>query len=274
MSKNSKYIHGATPSEQDRLSLLNTLLNKRCLNQLNLKGGEKILDFGSGLGQFSRAMAKASGQKVIGIERDEQQLTSAKQYAKQAGENNLVEFRQGDVFNPPLEKNEWGTFDVVHTRFLLEHLRDPRLVVDKMLEALRPGGRIVLMDDDHATFQCTPAPLGYQTIWEAYCRSYERLGNDPYIGRRLVSMLHRAGAAEIQNRLVFFGGCAGNPDFDAYVTNVIGILEGAKALMLKEALIDERTFNGCIRELEKWGRFPDAALWYGACWAEGIRTSA
>ena len=66
-------------------------------------------------------MARTSGQKVIGIERDEQQLVSAQRYAAVAAETHMVEFRQGDALSPPLEAHEWGSFDVVHTRFLLEH---------------------------------------------------------------------------------------------------------------------------------------------------------
>ena len=39
-------------------------------------------------------------------------------------ESALVEFRQGDVYDLPLSKHEWGHFDVVHSRFLLEHVPD------------------------------------------------------------------------------------------------------------------------------------------------------
>ena len=56
-------------------------------------------------------------------------------------------------------------------------------------------------------------------LWQAYIRSYDRLGNDPYVGRRLVSLLHEAGAVPTRNNWVFFGGCAGNPVFADIPTN-------------------------------------------------------
>src|SRR5205809_904238 len=57
------YIHGTGEDEQRRLSLMNdVLLNPAMLRELNLRGDEQIADFGSGLGQFSRAMARAVPQ--------------------------------------------------------------------------------------------------------------------------------------------------------------------------------------------------------------------
>ena len=54
----SRYIHGTAPEEQARLSQLNQLLNDAALRELRLRGGERIVDFGSGLSQLTRAMAR------------------------------------------------------------------------------------------------------------------------------------------------------------------------------------------------------------------------
>jgi cyclopropane fatty-acyl-phospholipid synthase-like methyltransferase len=51
----SEYIHGTHPDEQARLSLLNDLLNRGSLRELQLQGGERVLDVGCGLGQLARA---------------------------------------------------------------------------------------------------------------------------------------------------------------------------------------------------------------------------
>src|SRR2546423_11306565 len=56
----SVYIHGTAEEEQRRLSLMNdVLLNNAALREMSLRGDERIIDFGSGLGQFSRALAHA-----------------------------------------------------------------------------------------------------------------------------------------------------------------------------------------------------------------------
>jgi ubiquinone/menaquinone biosynthesis C-methylase UbiE len=271
--KKSTYIHGTSQVEQSRLSMLNSLLNRHSLEKMKLRGNEKILDVGSGLGQFSRVMGKVVSGKgsVLGIERDIDQINSAIRYAEADGEASLVEFRQGDALNLPLRKEEWSSFDLVHARFLLEHLTQPEKAVEEMVKACKPGGRIILEDDDHFTCRAYPEPPGFQALWFAYCRSYDRIGNDPYIGQRLVSLLYNAGAKNIKNDLFFFGNCAGNETFEAYALNLIGVIEGAKDLIIKERLMDKNTFEQSINILHKWRTKPDAALWYSVCWAQGVK---
>ncbi|MBI3426658.1 MAG: methyltransferase domain-containing protein [Acidobacteria bacterium] len=267
----SEYIHGTDPEEQARLSLLNDLLNVGSLRELHLQVGERILDVGSGLGQLSRAMARVAGERVLGIERSAAQIAEAVRQAAQAGEAALVEFRQGDALQFPLRDEEWGTFDLAHTRFLLEHLPDPLPVVQAMVRAVRPGGRIVLEDDDHDLLRLWPEPPGFAAFWQAYQRSYEHLGNDPVIGRRLVSLLVEAGAAPVRNTFIFFGSCQGEPHFAHYVENLIGVIHGARATVVEAGLLAAAQFDAGLAALHEWSRDPAATLWYAVCWAEGRR---
>jgi 2-polyprenyl-3-methyl-5-hydroxy-6-metoxy-1,4-benzoquinol methylase len=151
-----QYLHGTSPEEQGRLSLLNRLMNDNALRELAIERGERIVDFGSGLGQLSRAMARASGLRLLGIERSAEQLAECARQSAQAGEEHLLELRQGDATDPPLRDEELGRFDLAHARFVLEHVRDPLLVVRQMARAVRPGGRVVLQDDDHEGLRCWP----------------------------------------------------------------------------------------------------------------------
>jgi len=269
----STYLHGTAPSEQNRLSRLNSFLNGACLRELNLNGGERILDVGCGLMQFSRAMARAARPDgaVVCVERDPEQVREGLRQAREAGEENLVDVRQGDVFDLPLEREEWGTFDVVHARFLLEHLADPSGAVAQMLRALRPGGRIVLADDDHELLRLWPPVPRFQTVWFVYQRTYSALGNDPAIGRRLVELISEAGARTMRNTFVFFGACAGHHLFESTITNLIEVVTGARESVLGSGLIDADSFNRGMDDLRKWSRGPHPALWYPMCWSEGVK---
>jgi len=267
----SHYLHGTEPFEQERLARLNDLLNAACLAELRLRGGERILDIGSGLGQLTRGMARIAGQVAVGIERSAEQIAQACRYAQVAGEDGLVDFRQGDALNFPLRAGEWGTFDLVHTRFVLEHVREPLAVVRQMVRAARPGGRIVLQDDSHDVMRLTPEPSGFSALWNAYIRSYDRVGNDPLIGHRLVALLHEAGAKPTRNTWLFFGSCAGQTDFRAYVENLIIILQGVRQTLLDMSLTDATVFDETIAAVRRWMQRPDAAFWYAISWAEGVR---
>lgn len=271
-AEDSTYIHGTEPEEQRRLSAMNETINGAFLRELNLKGGECILDVGSGLGQFSRAMARAANScRVLGIERSSEQIAQAFKMAAEAGDLDLVDFRGGDAMNLSLTDEEWGTFDLAHTRFLLEHVRDPLAVVKGMVKAVKPGGRIVLADDDHQVFRIWPEPPGWGALWEAYVHSYEKLGNDPFVGRRLVSLLHQAGAKPVRNTWLFFGGCSGEPMFARHCKNIYDILAMAKKTIVEEMFFDEAYFDQSLRNFEEWSHRPDAAMWYGISWAEGQR---
>ena len=268
----SEYIHGTSSEEQQRLTLLNTvLLNEACLKELSLFGGERILDVGSGLGQFSRAMARGGKATVVGIERSREQIDEAVRQAKADHEEGLVRFREGDARNLPLHDDEWETFDLAVTRFVLEHVPDPLNVVKQMAKAVRKGGRVVLADDDHDVLRLYPEVPGFADLWSAYMQTYSKLGNDPIIGRKLVSLLHEAGAAPVRNTWIFFGSNPGERRFDIYVNNLIGVIEGAKAEMVRQGLFEEKAFDQVIASFHSWRGQPDATLWYAVSWAEGIK---
>jgi len=269
----SVYIHGTTAEEQRRLSLLNdVLLNNASLRRMALQGDERILDFGSGLGQFTRAMARTVPRgRVIGIERDEKQIAEAQRLAAADNESQLADFRRGDVLNLELLANEWGSFDLAHGRFILEHVPDPLGVVKAMVRAVKRGGRIVLADDDHGVMRLWPEPPGFYDLWNAYIRSYDRIGNDPFVGRRLVSLLHQAGAVPRKNDWIFFGGCAGMEIFDVLTANMAGVVLSAKETIIGMSLFDRDAFDNVMQQYGIWSRRPDAALWFAVAWAEGAR---
>lgn len=271
--RSQSYIHGSKPKEQRRLSGLNELLNQACLRELRLIGGETVLDVGSGLGQFTRDMARAVGPvgRVMGIERDEKQIAEARRQARQAGETNLVEWRRGDALKFPLKRGEWGRLDVAHARFVLEHVSKPEQVVRQMVRAVRRGGRVVLADDDHQVIRLWPEPPGFSELWQVYMRAYEHLGCDPFVGRRLVALLRDAGASPRRNHWIFFGSCAGAPEFPAFVRNAVGVIETAREVITGPLGFSAGQFDRTLRAIRQWARRSDAAFWYGLCWAEGIR---
>jgi SAM-dependent methyltransferase len=268
------YIHGTHAEEQQRMVLMNSLLNRRMLPELGLRGGERVLDVGCGPGLFTREIARVvapGGGRVIAVDRDAVQLAEARRQAAEAGEGRLVEFRQGEAARLPLEPGEPGSFDLVHARFLLEHLRDPLAAVREMAKAARPGGRVILSDDDHELLRVWPEPPGFVAAWNAYMRAYDRAGNDALIGRRLVELAQRAGLRPRRGTQVFFGGCAGDAAYAAALDNMRAILVGARSTILAADLLPGDVFDVALSSLEAWRDRPDGALWYAIPLVEAAR---
>jgi hypothetical protein len=141
-----------------------------------------------------------------------------------------------------------------------------------MIRAVRPGGRIVLEDDPHDTLRLWPEPPGFQHLWRTYMRTYDRLGNDPFTGHRLVAILVQAGAQPTRNAWPFFGACAGEPELlIGHVENLVRILEGVREPILALGEFEPASFDACIAAVRAWARRPDAAFWYAVSWAEGRR---
>lgn len=268
----SHYVHGTSAEEQSRLSRMNELLNATSLAEIGVEPGARVLDLGSGLGQLTRGFARAAGSHgfVVGVERSPEQLAEALAQARHEGEAGAVDFRLGDVLAPPLAEDEWGSFDVVHGRFILEHVPDPLAVVRTMVRAASPGGRLVLEDDDHDVLRVWPEVPGLERMWGAYLRTYARAGNDAYVGRKLVALLHEAGARPQRNRWLFFGACAGEAEFPDYVENLARIFEGARAAIVSGGDATAAEVDGIAAALRAWRERPDAAIWFARCWAEGV----
>jgi hypothetical protein len=102
-------------------------------------------------------------------------------------------------------------------------------------------------------------------------RAYDRIGNDPYVGRRLVQLLHEAGAQPVRNTWVFFGGCAGMETFPTLAANMAGVVRTARETILAEKVFDAEAFDRVMADYQVWSKRPDAALWFSVAWAEAAR---
>lgn len=267
----SSYIHGFSRIEQSRLSLMQGIINGPQLAAMNLAGCQQILDVGSGLGQFSRAMAGEANAHVLGIESNRSQIVHARRLMLEDADTSDVEFRQGEAQALPIKPEERGSFDLAHARFLLEHVVDPLAVVTEMVSAVKPGGRIVLIDDDHELLRLWPQCPSLAYFWQAYWQSYLERGLDPLVGRRLPSLLFEAGARPTRVDTIFFGAVKGDGRFEAVVDNLQGILEGAADGLLQAKNVGSQAVDEALAALARWRQHAAAVLWYSLPMAEGAR---
>ncbi|MFI1163689.1 methyltransferase domain-containing protein [Streptomyces sp. NPDC020801] len=95
-------------------------------------------------------------------------------------------------------------FDLVHARLVLVHVRDRERALRSMIEALRPGGRLLLEDADPALqpLLCPDEHGPEQELANRLRHGFRRLladrGADLSYGRRLPRLLREAGLRQVE----------------------------------------------------------------------------
>ena len=111
-------------------------------------------------------------------------LAGAKVEAAPAPVPALVTVRRGDAAAPGLAP---ASVDVVLCRHVLWALPDPEAVVGRWVEALRPGGRLVLVEGDWSTGAGLSAPRCAEIVGERCSRVEVRHLPDPRLWGREIA---------------------------------------------------------------------------------------
>ena len=100
-----------------------------------------IADLGSGEGLLSELLARRA-KKVIAVDNSEKMVHFGAERAKENGLKNL-EFRQGDLEDPPIEAN---SIDLAILSQALHHAEHPDLALASAHRILKPKGQIMILD--------------------------------------------------------------------------------------------------------------------------------
>lgn len=197
MSKPTAYVLGTADAEIARLDAQAVSIagaSEALLRAAGIGGRMRVLDLGTGLGHvaFQVAGLLDAGGSVVGLDRAERLLEIAEQRRMAAGADN-VEFAQGDVRTFTASE----PFDAIVARLLLFHLPDREDVLRRQLDALRPGGRMVLIEFDIGAARAEPAVPLVDAVSGWIEAAFTSAGADPRVGAKAGHMLRRAGFAEV-----------------------------------------------------------------------------
>jgi ubiquinone/menaquinone biosynthesis C-methylase UbiE len=126
-------IHGTTADEVERLAAW-----------LEVQPGTRAADLGAGDGTFAVALARRVGPSghVYATELDDERLADIRQAATDARLSNVTVI-EGAVSSTNLPD---ACCDALFSRVVYHHLTDPAAINADILRALRPGGRLVIID--------------------------------------------------------------------------------------------------------------------------------
>jgi ubiquinone/menaquinone biosynthesis C-methylase UbiE len=117
---------------------------------MHLKDGDVVAEIGCGTGFFSRRLAKAVGAqgKVYAEDIQPEMLSLLQEYAAKDGDANIVTVL-GTATDPKLPE---GQMDWILLVDVYHEFQEPKPMLARMREALKPDGRIALVEyraEDH-----------------------------------------------------------------------------------------------------------------------------
>ncbi len=224
------YVHGYSPVEQRRLvEQAGYWRDRLIVPGLGYAAGARVLEIGCAAGAALGVIATACpGLELAGIDLEPRQIDSARQYLAGLGVHG-ADLRVGNA-----ERLPWrdGRFDHVFIMWLLEHLAEPRGVLAEARRVLVPGGTIVVIETDYASFLTYPECANYEYLRRAQYDLFAENGN-PIAGRMLGALLVGAGFGDVQSvvRGFHFVNRPESDELRRHVDYVCAFLEPAIPLM-------------------------------------------
>lgn len=215
MSQDQEYLYAQTTFEEERARLQaleaeNDPRTIRVLEQVGVTSGWRCLEIGAGAGSIASWLCDRVGAdgRVFATDLDPRFLELL--------EHPNLEVRRHDILNDPLEP---ASYDLVHSRFLLEHLPEDDRALDAMIAALKPGGVLVAEDVDfldvlHGEHILRPAGAveDLAALWQVIAQMGRSRGIRLDHGRRLPIQLQAHGLVDVDaigERRFSFPGSSG-----------------------------------------------------------------
>jgi len=191
------YVFADTQQEHERERLLAVQevfdpITHHHLEKLGIRPGWSCLEVGPGAGSIMRWMCDRVGAdgSVVAVDLDPRFVVETKR-------PNL-DIRCLDIVTAEVEE---ASFDLVHARAVLMHIRAREAAFSNMIRALKPGGWLLVEEPDFATAMSTGENGAdaqvVARVFEATQRLYLSMGVDPFLGRKLPSIFQSLNLQEI-----------------------------------------------------------------------------
>ncbi|MEL6986987.1 MAG: methyltransferase domain-containing protein [Bacteroidota bacterium] len=197
----NQYVLGTDEAEMFRLGIQHQIWAEEARKgweKAEFGPGHTILDLACGPGFASQDLAYIVGTsgKVIGVDRSKIYLDFLDRVAKLHHLN--IETQHADFDHMQLQKN---SLDGVFERWGLPWIANPEEIIEKVVEAMRPGAAFVSHEYfDWTTHQTHPSFPNLAAAIQAGYDSFQQGPGDIEIGKRLPGLFYDAGLEVISVR--------------------------------------------------------------------------
>jgi SAM-dependent methyltransferase len=241
------YVHGRSARESERLDYQASRLADLLHAGTHYPSGSTVLEAACGVGAQTVILARNSpGATFISIDISDKSLAAAEERVRRE-DISRVTFHQADIYHLPFPPS---SFDHVFVCFLLEHLPDPLLGLQRLRKVLKPGGSITVIEGDHGSALFYPDSAAARAVIQCLIDLQARAGGNALVGRELWHLLNEAGFSDtmVLPRPVYAD--AGMPESGEAVKNIfIAMVEGIREKALESGMLMPDEWDQGIRDL-------------------------
>lgn len=183
----TSYVDTRAQVEHDRLTLLQEIFDPvtaRLLDRVGIEPGWQCLEVGAGAGSVARMLADRAGPgNVTATDMSTDFL------APLASTGIRVMYHDVTVDEPP------GEFDLIHSRFVLEHVTGRNEALRRMASWLKPGGWLAVECGTPAP-ELSSDPAVRASLAAMAAQLSSSVGTDPLWARRLPLPMEDAGLVD------------------------------------------------------------------------------
>ncbi|HZV78299.1 MAG TPA: methyltransferase domain-containing protein [Candidatus Binatus sp.] len=256
----AEYVHGYGPREGLRLHDQAAALLELLHSDTVYPEGHSVLEAGCGIGAQTEILARQSpGATIVAIDIEPSAVAATSAVVRSEGLRN-VSVAQADLFDLPFAQE---SFDHVFACFVLEHVAQPDLALQKLRAVLKIGGTITAIEGDHGSAYFYPDSVPARKAISALVELQARANGNALIGRSLYPLLRAAGFHDVtvSPRTVYVDGK--RPDLaEGFTRNTFtAMVEGVRDAALAARLIDASEFDRGVTDLRRAAE-PDGVFCY------------
>lgn len=237
-----------------------------------LSSGLSVLDCGCGPGPITLGLAHAVAPgAVVGIDIEPTMIERANALAAGSGLDN-IDFQVADIYDLPFDD---GSFDIVFSSAVIEHLSDPVRAVRELGRVTRTGGITAVIRTDWTFPFIVPDCPEFHRFFQLFEAGFNRIGGSLNRGRYLAADMSAAGldVVEFETRLSNRRGAVARANTAAGVEGYITWMENIplfqESIQLGLTTADE--IDAIKTAMRAWAQDPDAFIAVAHAYAIGAK---
>lgn len=265
------YLHGYDHEEQQRLLNQARLLEQTIYSTVDFSMCRNVLEIGCGVGAQSEILLRRFPNiNLSSIDFMNEQIRAAKKHIEDFKIfNSRWNIQQMDAEHLQYEDQ---SFDGVFICWMLEHTKNPLLVLNEAFRVLKPGGLIVVNEVMNFTFFLDPYSPKIWQYWMAFNDYQYDQSGDPFVGVKLGQFLKKCRFNDIKTNVKTLHLDDRQPQLRASIlTEWLDLLESAAPRLIESNYINEPLFNEMQSEFKEVKENKNPVFFYSFMQAFGTK---